>query len=62
MQTPRSIFVQEYPRAGGARARGAVVVALVDDGEGDAFGCVRLLLTQLAAALHVEPQRQAQGG
>eukprot|EP00966_Prymnesium_polylepis_P279440 6455757-Prymnesium_polylepis.1 len=27
---------------------------LVDDGDGDAFGCVRLLLTELAAALHVE--------
>eukprot|EP00966_Prymnesium_polylepis_P092480 2140605-Prymnesium_polylepis.1 len=35
---------------------------LVDDGDGDAFGCVRLLLTELAAALHVEPGWQGQQG
>eukprot|EP00966_Prymnesium_polylepis_P112903 2611323-Prymnesium_polylepis.1 len=36
--------------------------ALVDDGKGDAFGCVRLLLTELAAALHAVPGRQEQQG
>eukprot|EP00966_Prymnesium_polylepis_P310469 7173157-Prymnesium_polylepis.1 len=35
---------------------------LVDDGDGDAFGCVRLFLTELAAELHVEPGRQGQRG
>ena len=46
-----------------ARALAALArAALVDDGEGDAFGCVRLLLTELAAALHVEPGRQGQQG
>eukprot|EP00966_Prymnesium_polylepis_P073707 1710866-Prymnesium_polylepis.1 len=35
---------------------------LIDDGDGDAFGCVRLLLTELAAALHVESGRQGQQG
>jgi hypothetical protein len=38
-----------------ARALAALArAALVDDDEGDAFGCVRLLLTELAAALHVK--------
>ena len=46
-----------------ARALAALArAALVDDDEGDAFGCVRLLLTELAAALHVEPGRQGQQG
>ena len=46
-----------------ARALAALArAALVDDDEGDAFGCVRLLLTELAAVLHVEPGRQAPGG
>ena len=41
-----------------ARALAALArAALVDDGEGDAFSCVRLLLTELAAALHAEPER-----
>ena len=42
-----------------ARALAALArAALVDDDEGDAFSCVRLLLTELAAALHIEPGRQ----
>ena len=48
-----------------AHARALAALAremLVDDGGGDAFGCVRLLLTELAAALHVEPGRQGQQG
>ena len=46
-----------------ARALAALARAtLVDAGDGDVFGCVRLLLTELAAALHVEPGRQAQQG
>eukprot|EP00966_Prymnesium_polylepis_P224211 5186809-Prymnesium_polylepis.1 len=33
---------------------------LVDDDSGNTFGCVRLLLTELAAALHVQPGWQEQ--
>ena len=45
----------------GARALAAALRELVASaGGGDACGCVRLLLTELAAALHAEPQRQAQ--
>eukprot|EP00966_Prymnesium_polylepis_P134265 3103652-Prymnesium_polylepis.1 len=46
-----------------ARALAALARAmLVDDGGGDAFGCVRLLLMELATALHVEPGQQEQQG
>ena len=46
-----------------AHARALAALAremLADVGGGDVFSCVRLLFTELAAALHVEPGRQAQ--
>eukprot|EP00966_Prymnesium_polylepis_P264777 6116659-Prymnesium_polylepis.1 len=33
-----------------------------DAGDGDACGCARLLLSELAAALRAEPERQGQQG
>jgi len=56
--TARQAVAVAHARALAALAR----AMLVDDGDGDAFGCVRLLLTELAAALHVEPGRQGQQG
>ena len=72
MRPPRGQVSRGMVAAAVARQAAAVVharalaalarAALVDDDDGDAFGCVRLLLTELAAALHVEPGRQGQQG
>ena len=51
----RQAAAMVHARALAALARGA----LVDDDEGDAFGCVRLLLTELAAALQPASRRRA---
>ena len=51
--------------AAAARARALATALrefLADAGDGDACGGVRLLLSELAAALHAEPQRQEDEG
>ena len=54
---------QQAAAVGHARALAALArEMLLSAGEGDAFSCVRLLLTELAAALHAEPERQPQEG
>eukprot|EP00966_Prymnesium_polylepis_P035565 825867-Prymnesium_polylepis.1 len=61
-QAAAVVHARALPLAGALAGRSRARGALVDDGGGDAFGCVRLLLTELAAALQVEPGGQAQGG
>ena len=60
---PEAAAAQQAAAVACARALAAALrELLVGAGAGDACGCVRPLLTELAAALHAESQRQAQPG
>ena len=54
-----------WQAAAAARARALATALrefLADAGDGDACGGVRLLLSEMAAALHAEPQREEDEG